>query len=131
MNLMDKTQKKSKTPAIFLVGVFAAVVILMFVARMRSGNVRKINTPLNNGIVARLKYNNLLAAADAFNYYAWQMKLLEENAAGFGCKLCYVDEFAEKVMYLRDNRRRLAEMGLNSRRLAEENSTEINWHNKH
>jgi hypothetical protein len=36
--------------------------IVIFVAGMHSGNVRKINIPLNNGIVARLKYNNLLAA---------------------------------------------------------------------
>jgi glycosyltransferase involved in cell wall biosynthesis len=54
------------------------------------------------------------------NYSGWQRALLEENAAGFGCKLCDVDEFAEKVMYFCDNRGKLAEMGQNSRRLAEE-----------
>jgi glycosyltransferase involved in cell wall biosynthesis len=54
------------------------------------------------------------------NYSGWQRKLLEENAAGPGGKLCDVDEFAEKVVYFHDNRGKLAEMGRNSRRLAEE-----------
>jgi glycosyltransferase involved in cell wall biosynthesis len=54
------------------------------------------------------------------NYYGWQGKLLEDNAAGLGCKLCDVDEFAEKVLYLNSRRDELNEMGRNARRLAEE-----------
>jgi WD40 repeat protein len=61
-NPLDKPQSKNKSSAMFLVGVFAAVVILMFIARMRSQNVQKISIPLNNGMVALLTYNNLLAA---------------------------------------------------------------------
>ena len=45
-----------------MVVIFAAVVILMFVARMRGQDVQKISIPLNNGIVSLLTYNNLLAA---------------------------------------------------------------------
>jgi len=59
---MDKPQSKNKSSVIFLVGVFAAVAILMFIARMRSQNVQKISIPLNNGVVSLLTYNNLLAA---------------------------------------------------------------------
>ena len=59
---MDKSHSRNSSSAVFIVGVFAAVVILMFVARMRSGNVQTINIPLNNGIVTLLTYNNFLAA---------------------------------------------------------------------
>ena len=59
---MGKSQKTSRPSGVFLVGVFAAVVILMFIARMRSQNVQRIKIPLNNGIVALFTYNNLLAA---------------------------------------------------------------------
>ena len=59
---MDKPQPKNKSSAVFIVGVFAAVAILMFIARMRSQNVQKINIPLNNGVVSLLTYNKLLAA---------------------------------------------------------------------
>jgi glycosyltransferase involved in cell wall biosynthesis len=54
------------------------------------------------------------------NYYGWQGKLLEERNAGFGCKLCDVDDFVEKVLYINSHRDLLAKMGKNSRRLAEE-----------
>jgi WD40 repeat protein len=59
---MNKPQPKNKSSAVFLVVIFAAVVILMFVARMRGQDVQKISIPLNNGIVSLLTYNNLLAA---------------------------------------------------------------------
>jgi WD40 repeat protein len=61
-NPVDKPQSKNKSSAVFIVGVFAAVVILMFIARMRGQDVPKISIPLNNGIVSLLTYDNLLAA---------------------------------------------------------------------
>ncbi|MFZ0035413.1 MAG: glycosyltransferase family 4 protein [Sedimentisphaerales bacterium] len=54
------------------------------------------------------------------NYYGWQGKLLEDNHAGFGCKLYDVDEFAEKVLYLSSHPEQVTEMGRNARRLAVE-----------
>ena len=59
---MDKSHSRNSSPAVFLIVVFAAVVTLMFIARMRTQNVQKISIPLNNGMVALLTYNNLLAA---------------------------------------------------------------------
>ena len=61
-NPVDKPQSKNKSSAVFIVGVFAAVVILMFIARIRSQDVQKVSIPLNNGIVSLLTYDNLLAA---------------------------------------------------------------------
>lgn len=69
---MNKPQPKNKSSAIFVVGVFAAVVILMFIARMHSGDVQKINMPFNNGIITLLTYNNILAAISNDNkIYVW------------------------------------------------------------
>jgi hypothetical protein len=55
-------KSKNKSSAIFVVGIFAAVMIIMFVAQKRSQNVQIIKLPLNNGIVTLLTYNDLLAA---------------------------------------------------------------------
>ena len=54
------------------------------------------------------------------NYSGWQRQILEENEAGYGCDLCDVDEFVEKVLYLNSHRDKLAEMGQNARQIAEE-----------
>jgi len=69
---MDKSQKKNGSPILFLVAVFAAVVILMFLARMRSHVSQQINIPLNNGIITLLTHNNILAAISNDNkIYIW------------------------------------------------------------
>jgi lipopolysaccharide/colanic/teichoic acid biosynthesis glycosyltransferase len=54
------------------------------------------------------------------NYSGWQREILEENKAGLGCKLCNIDEFVEKILYLNSHRQELTTMGANARRLAEE-----------
>jgi glycosyltransferase involved in cell wall biosynthesis len=54
------------------------------------------------------------------NYCGWQGRLLEDNHAGFGCKLYDMDKFVEKVLYLHSHRKELLEMGRNARRVAEE-----------
>ena len=53
------------------------------------------------------------------NYSGWQREILEDNAAGFGCDLCNLDEFVEKVLYFNTNRRALVKMGQNARLIAE------------
>ena len=69
---MDKSHSRNSLPAVFLIAVFAAVVTLMFIARMHSQNVQTIKIPLNNGIVTLLTYNNLLAAISNDNkIYVW------------------------------------------------------------
>jgi hypothetical protein len=77
---MDKPHSKNSSSAIFLVAVFIAVVILMFIARMRSQNVQRIKIPLNNGIVALFTYNNLLAAISNDNkMYVWEWSGLSKK----------------------------------------------------
>jgi len=54
------------------------------------------------------------------NYSDWQGEVLEENNAGFGCGLCNLDEFVEKVLYLNSHREELLDMSRNARRVAVE-----------
>ena len=66
-------------------------------------------------------FDGLSAGKPLFlNHSGWQRQVVEENKAGFGCKLCDVNEFAEKVLYFDSHRDRLAEMGQNARRVAVE-----------
>jgi len=77
---MDKTITKNKTPTFFLMVVFAAVVILMFIARMSSQNRQTIKIPLNNGIVSLLTYDNILAAISNDNkMYVWEWSGLSKK----------------------------------------------------
>jgi glycosyltransferase involved in cell wall biosynthesis len=54
------------------------------------------------------------------NYHGWQGELIENNNAGFGCGLCDVDEFVQKVLYLNSHRQELLKLGRNARRIAVE-----------
>ncbi|MBN2181652.1 MAG: glycosyltransferase family 4 protein [Sedimentisphaerales bacterium] len=54
------------------------------------------------------------------NYSGWQREILEHNYAGFGCDLCNLEQFVEKVLYLNSHRKQLARMGQNARRMATE-----------
>jgi glycosyltransferase involved in cell wall biosynthesis len=53
------------------------------------------------------------------NYSGWQRELIEKHEVGFGCRLCDVDEFVEKVRYLSYHRDKLSHMGRQARVLAE------------
>ncbi len=68
------------------------------------------------------KFFDSLSAAKPvlLNYSGWQRKILEENEAGFGCDLCNLDEFVEKVLYLNSHRQQVKQMGQNARRIAVE-----------
>jgi WD40 repeat protein len=70
---MDKSHSKNSSSAVYLIAAFAAVILVMFIAKMRSQNIREINIPLNNGMVSLLTYNNLLGAVSQDN----KMYLLE------------------------------------------------------
>ena len=54
------------------------------------------------------------------NYSGWQRKILEENNAGFGCDLCNLEQFEEKIQFLETHRNEAAQMGQNARRIAAE-----------
>jgi glycosyltransferase involved in cell wall biosynthesis len=68
------------------------------------------------------KFFDSLSAGKAvlINYSGWQRKILEENEAGFGCDLCDLEQFVEKVLYLNSRREQLKQMGTNARRVAVE-----------
>lgn len=68
------------------------------------------------------KFFDALAAGKPIilNYSGWQREILEQNNAGFGCKQYDLDEFVERVLYIRSHREQLAEMGRNARQIAEE-----------
>lgn len=68
------------------------------------------------------KFFDALSAGNPvlLNYSGWQGEILEENNAGFGCELCDLDEFVEKVLYFNSHKQQLIEMGRNARRIAEE-----------
>ena len=79
------------------------------------------NVPIIEKQASLNKFYDGLAAGKPLllNYYGWQGKLLEERNAGYGCKLCDVDEFVEKVLYFNNHREMLQAMGTNARNLAE------------
>ena len=54
------------------------------------------------------------------NYSGWQREILEGNEAGFGCDLCNLDQFVEKVLHLNSHRKQIEQMGQNARRVAVE-----------
>jgi len=54
------------------------------------------------------------------NYRGWQGEILESNGAGFGCNLCDIDEFVEKILYISSHINELTRMGRNARMLAEQ-----------
>jgi glycosyltransferase involved in cell wall biosynthesis len=52
------------------------------------------------------------------NYSGWQRKIIDENKCGYGCELCDLEQFAEKIQYLASHRDELAKMGQNARKVA-------------
>jgi glycosyltransferase involved in cell wall biosynthesis len=52
------------------------------------------------------------------NYSGWQKEILEENNAGFGCDLCNLEQFVEKIQFFEAHMDHTARMGKNARRIA-------------
>jgi len=68
------------------------------------------------------KYFDSLSAGKPvlLNYSGWQRKILEDNNAGFGCDLCNIEQFIEKVQFFKEHKDKIKQMGENARRIAEE-----------
>ncbi|OXU15566.1 glycosyltransferase family 4 protein [Sedimentisphaera salicampi] len=65
-------------------------------------------------------YDSLSAGKPVLlNYSGWQRDLIEGENAGLGAELCNLEEFVEDIMYLKNNKQKLKEMGLNARKIAE------------
>ncbi len=68
------------------------------------------------------KFYDGLSAGKAIllNYSGWQREIIEQYGAGFGCKLCDLDEFVAKVRHLQEHCGEIENMGLQARKIAEE-----------
>lgn len=67
-----KSNKKKKSPIVFFLGAFVAVVIIMFIANRKSVLVEKIRFPFNNGVAALSTYENFLVAVSLDDkIYVW------------------------------------------------------------
>lgn len=69
---MEKSGTKNKSPALFFVLVFAAIVVIMFVANRSSYVVKELRFPLNNGVSMLSTYGKFLAAVcNDHKIYVW------------------------------------------------------------
>jgi glycosyltransferase involved in cell wall biosynthesis len=86
------------------------------------------NFPVTEKHASLNKFYDGLAAGKPvlLNYSGWQRKLIEKTGAGFGCRLCNVDEFVEKVRFLREHKDECGRMGINARKLAREKYNRYN-----
>jgi len=92
-----------------------------FYAAADTGLVIISNHPIIEHNSANKFFDSLSAGkAVLINYSGWQRKILEENEAGFGCDLCNLEQFVEKVLYLNSHRQQVKQMGHNARRVAVE-----------
>jgi glycosyltransferase involved in cell wall biosynthesis len=90
-----------------------------FYAAADAGLVIIGNYPIIEHNSANKFFDSLSAGKPVLiNYSSWQRKILEENEAGFGCDLCDMEQFVEKVLYLNSHRQQLKQMGQNARRVA-------------
>lgn len=68
------------------------------------------------------KFFDSLAAGKPvlLNYSGWQREIIEKHNAGFGCEQGDIFDFVTKIIRLYENQSKLKEMGLNARKLAED-----------
>jgi glycosyltransferase involved in cell wall biosynthesis len=91
-----------------------------FVAACDIAMVIFANYPILEHNSANKFFDSLSAGKPVLlNYSGWQRELIEKHEVGFGCRLCDVDEFVEKVRYLSYHRDKLSHMGRQARVLAE------------
>ncbi len=66
------------------------------------------------------KFFDALAAGNPIllNYSGWHKDLIEKNKIGYGCKLCDLHEYVDKIIFMHTNKRELKAMGKNARKLA-------------
>ena len=53
-----------------------------------------------------------------FENYYYINYIIEKNNIGYGCKLCNLDEYVNKVIFMHNNRKKFKVMGKNARKLA-------------
>ncbi|MBN1797209.1 MAG: glycosyltransferase family 4 protein [Spirochaetales bacterium] len=67
------------------------------------------------------KFFDALAAGNPIllNYSGWHRDIIEKNDIGYGCRLCDLKEYVNKIIVMHKNKKRLNAMGKNARELAE------------
>jgi glycosyltransferase involved in cell wall biosynthesis len=92
-----------------------------FVAACDVSMVVFANYPILENNSANKFFDSLSAGKPVIlNYSGWQRNILENNNAGFGCDLCNIEQFIEKLLYLNLHRDKLVQMGQNARKIAVE-----------
>jgi len=108
---VPKQQRRKASPSGLPEILAAADIALVVIA----------NYPIIEHNCANKFFDGLAAGKPVLlNYSGWQRKILESNEAGFGCTLCNLDEFVEKVLYLNSHRKQVEQMGQNARQVAVE-----------
>jgi glycosyltransferase involved in cell wall biosynthesis len=66
------------------------------------------------------KFFDALAAGNPIllNYSGWHRDLIEKYHIGYGCKLCDLNEYIDKIIFMNTNKKELKTMGKNARKLA-------------
>ena len=64
---MDNQKSKKKSPVLFFLASFLAVLIITVIANRQSALVKEITIPMNNGILSLSTYDNLLTAVSFDN----------------------------------------------------------------
>ena len=118
---LESEVKKLGLPNVEILSSVPKRELAEFYAAADTGLVIIGNYPIIEHNSANKFFDSLSAGRTVLiNYSGWQRKILEENEAGFGCDLCNLEQFVEKVLYLNSHRQQVKQMGQNARRVAVE-----------
>jgi glycosyltransferase involved in cell wall biosynthesis len=104
-----------------ILDVFPKTELPRIVAACDISTVIFANYPILQHNCANKFFDSLSAGKPVLlNYSGWQARIIEEHNAGFGCELCNLEQFIERVLFLNSHRDQLVEMGQNARRIAQD-----------
>ena len=114
-----ETVEKLKLGNIEFLGAISKKDLPEYIAAADVSLVIFANYPILEHNSANKFFDSLAAGRPVLlNYSGWQRDILLKNEAGYGCKLCDLDEFVKNILYLDDNRDLLPGLGNNARKLA-------------
>jgi glycosyltransferase involved in cell wall biosynthesis len=118
-SLVERVEREGLVNVEFL-GSVAKTELASLVAACDVSLVVFANYPILEHNSANKFFDSLSAGKPILlNYGGWQRDVLEHNGAGFGCDMCELDQFVERVLFVRSNKGALAQMGRNARLVAE------------
>ena len=78
---MDKSKSRKKSPVFLFLAVFAAILVIMFIANMRSDLAEEIRFPFNNGVARLSTYRNYLTVVShGQKMYIWDWQDLSKKS---------------------------------------------------